>query len=213
MKISAGTTGIEMRHTFTVPTDQQTISLIALGANLPSLAGPPRKTLEIALEYLVKNKQISIASVSNFYATPAFPAGSGPNYVNAAAILNTNLAATELLSELHSVETLLGRARTADAPRWQARGVDLDLLAMGQQVAPDGKTQDAWRNLPPKRQQETTPPELILPHPRLQDRAFVLVPLAEIAPGWRHPRTGLTVAQMLAALPQADRDAIQPLTP
>lgn len=201
-----------MPHTFTVPSVEQTISLIGLGANLPSLAGPPRTTLEFALGYLAKNKQISIVSVSGFYETPAFPAGSGPNYVNAATKIRTQLGANALLSILHKMESDLGRTRTAGARRWQARGVDLDLLAMDQQVFPDGPTQDAWRNLPPEQQQSATPSELILPHPRLQDRAFVLVPLAEIAPDWRHPRTGLTVTQMLAVLPQVDRDAIQRLT-
>ena len=64
--------------------------------------------------------------------------------------------------------------------------------------------------LPPDRQRQVAPGELILPHPRMQDRAFVLAPLAEVAPSWRHPRTGQTVAQMLAAL---DRAALEGLTP
>jgi 2-amino-4-hydroxy-6-hydroxymethyldihydropteridine diphosphokinase len=110
--------------------------------------------------------------------------------------------------QLHDIETRFGRRR---AQRWGMRTLDIDLLAMGDSVLPDADTQDRWRNLPPDAQIGATPGELILPHPRLQDRAFVLVPLADVAPDWVHPRLGLTVRDMLAALPQADRDAVKPL--
>lgn len=101
----------------------------------------------------------------------------------------------------------MGRQR--DGSRWGARGIDIDLLAMGDQVAPNAAVQDEWRGLAPDRQQATAPDRLILPHPRMQDRAFVLVPLADVAPQWRHPRTGASVAEMLAALPAAERDALR----
>lgn len=91
------------------------------------------------------------------------------------------------------------------------RTLDIDLVALGDSVLPDGATQDAWRRLPPEAQVRTTPDRLILPHPRLQDRAFVLVPLADVAPDWVHPRTGQTVRQMLDALPAEDRAAVKPL--
>jgi 2-amino-4-hydroxy-6-hydroxymethyldihydropteridine diphosphokinase len=91
------------------------------------------------------------------------------------------------------------------------RTLDIDLLAMGDSVLPDPATQDRWRDLAPEDQVRVTPDALVLPHPRLQDRAFVLVPLADVAPGWVHPRTGLSVREMLERLPAQDRDAVKPL--
>jgi 2-amino-4-hydroxy-6-hydroxymethyldihydropteridine diphosphokinase len=89
--------------------------------------------------------------------------------------------------------------------------LDIDLLAVGDSVLPDAGMQDLWRNLSPEAQAREAPTGLILPHPRMQDRAFVLVPLADVAPDWVHPRLGQSVRQMLAALPMADRDAVKPL--
>jgi 2-amino-4-hydroxy-6-hydroxymethyldihydropteridine diphosphokinase len=113
-----------------------------------------------------------------------------------------------ILARLHAVEARFGRKR---AQRWGMRTLDIDLLAMGDSVLPDAATQDRWRLLPSEAQIGSTPDQLILPHPRMQDRAFVLVPLADVAPDWVHPRTGLSVRQMLAALPAEDRDAVTPL--
>ena len=98
-------------------------------------------------------------------------------------------------------------------PRRVSRNLDLDLdlIAWGQAVLPDPATQRRWMELAPDRQTVETPDQLILPHPRLQDRAFVLVPLAEVAPDWRHPVLGLTVTEMCAALPAKDRDEVIPI--
>ncbi|SDE14667.1 2-amino-4-hydroxy-6-hydroxymethyldihydropteridinediphosphokinase [Paracoccus isoporae] len=184
--------------------------LIALGANLSSSAGSPAKTLKAALISLAAHPGLTLRQVSRFYATPAHPAGSGPDYVNACAALDAATAtAGAVLGVLHELEANLGRIR--DGGRWAARGIDLDLLAMEDQILPDRATQDRWRGLDPERQARIAPDRLILPHPRMQDRGFVLVPLAEIAAGWRHPATGQSVAEMRDALPVSARRDIRVL--
>lgn len=184
-------------------------ALVALGANLPFSGEPPAETLRQALKAL-SEEGLAVLAVSRFYATPCFPAGAGPDYVNAAAVLavGEESDATSLLARMHAVEERFGRVREK---RWGMRTLDLDLLALGDSVVPDARTQDSWRALPQEAQVRAVPDQLILPHPRLQDRAFVLVPLADVAPDWVHPRTGKTVAEMLAALPEADRAAVKPL--
>lgn len=189
--------------------DNFNLALVALGANLPSSAGFPARTLSEALHRLRGTGGIRLHAVSRFWRTPAHPVGSGPDYVNACAALMTALPPASLLARLHEVEADLGRVR--DGRRWAARGIDMDLLALGDTVLPDGATQSAWRHLTPEQQLSATPTSLILPHPRLQDRGFVLAPLAEIAPGWCHPLTGATVVAMLAALPKVALAGMSPL--
>lgn len=148
--------------------------------------------------------------MSHLYKTPCFPADAGPDYVNAAAKLTwrKGVTAAQILAVLHKVEAEFGRERLQ---RWGTRTLDIDLIAVGDSVVPDATTQDRWRNLPIQQQMLRAPDQLILPHPRLADRAFVLVPLLDIAPNWRHPRTGRTVRQMLTALPKPDIAAVTPL--
>lgn len=151
---------------------------------------------------------LRIAGLSRFWRSPAFPPGSGPDFVNAAAAVESDLAPQALLARLHAIEAGLGRVRVR---RWGQRTLDLDLLAMGDTILPDAATLRRWIELPLAGQMGTAPDELILPHPRLQDRAFVLCPLAEIAPDWRHPLLRRSVREMADALPKAEKSALQPL--
>lgn len=183
--------------------------LIAFGANLPIDMQLPVVTLRHALDALRDEGLEGLVS-SRFYETPCFPAGAGPDYVNGAAVgpVPEGWDALQVLALLHRIEDRFGRQR---AQRWGMRTLDLDLIAFGDQISPDAATQDAWRNLSPDQQRSEAPDRLILPHPRLQDRAFVLVPLAEVAPDWVHPRLGLTVRQMLERLDPDERRDVVPL--
>lgn len=181
--------------------------LLAVGANLPQPEGDPASNIRRAMRELAAAGLV-IRSVSRFFATPCFPAGAGPDYVNAAIEIESDLEPKSLLSQLHAVEASLERTRET---RWGMRTMDLDLVAVGQRILPDFDSFNTWFDLPLDQQIERTPDHLILPHPRLADRAFVLVPLADIAPQWVHPVTGFSVAQMLEKLPAPDRDAVRPI--
>ncbi|MEQ8290820.1 MAG: 2-amino-4-hydroxy-6-hydroxymethyldihydropteridine diphosphokinase [Roseovarius sp.] len=181
--------------------------LIALGANLPSAEGAPDVTLRSALRRLSEAGAREVVA-SRFFATPCFPAGAGPDYVNAAARLEFEGGAEALLALLHRIEAEFGRERVQ---RWGQRVLDLDLIAAGDRVLPDEAGYRAWLDLPLEEQKQQAPDRLILPHPRMQDRPFVLVPLAEVAPEWRHPVLGRTVRQMVDDLPRAARDEVEPL--
>lgn len=161
--------------------------LIGLGGNLPSPAGEPRHTYLAALARL-ESAGIAVLGRSPWYesAPVPVPVSDQPWFINGVARLDTDLEPAALLEVLHQIEASFGRRRhTPNA----SRTLDLDLLAYNDVI------------------REQDPP--ILPHPRLHERAFVLLPLKDVAPSWRHPVLGLTPAAMLEKLPAGQR--IRPL--
>ena len=181
--------------------------LVALGSNATSKAGDPADTVRAALASLDR-APVKVVARSRLYVSPFVPAGAEPDVINAVALCKSDLSASDLLGHLHEIEAEFDRERKV---RWTTRTLDLDLLTMDQIVLPDQSTLREWVTLPSKDQQTLAPETLILPHPRMHERAFVLVPAADVAPDWRHPLLGKTIREMLADLPKSDVEAVRPL--
>jgi len=150
---------------------------VALGSNLPSKFGAPADNLREAIARITTLGQVK--AVSSFLTTAPEIYAAQPNFVNAALLLETALPPLELMRALLAIELAMGRVRTGVPPKGP-RLIDLDLIFYDDAIIDS--------------------PDLTLPHPALASRRFVLAPLAEIAPKWLHPQTGLTVADMLDAL-------------
>ena len=150
--------------------------LIAAGSNLPFCGLDSQHIVLKAIQAL--GRMSHLKTVSSLYESPAWPDPSDPPFVNAVAEIGTNLSPEALLAALHALEAGFGRRRSVrNAPRT----LDLDLLAYHDEVRPHEAGGAGG---------------LVLPHPRLAERAFVTVPLAEIAPRWRHPVTGETALDL-----------------
>ena len=160
------------------PADDGDTVFVAIGANLPGPAGDALATCQWAAARLSGLCGLRLAGLSRWYRTRPVPASDQPDYVNGVAQLMGAVDPASLLRALQALEADGGRMRTvANA----ARSLDLDIAAMGGLVR--------------------AAPHPVLPHPRMHERRFVLVPLHDLAPGWRHPVLGRTVAALVAGLP------------
>ncbi len=181
--------------------------LVALGSNASSDLALSHGLVRDAILQL-EGDGLRINAISRFYQTPCFPKGAGPDFVNAAIEVESDLSDRALLDLFHQIEAQFGRERPS---RWAPRTLDIDLIASGDRIAPNRDVLDQWINLPLEVQKREAPDQMILPHPRLQDRGFVLIPLMDIAPDWRHPLLGRTVRQMCDALSEAEKAEIMPI--
>jgi len=153
------------------------LAAIALGSNLASRLGDREANLREAVRRV--GGLGAVKAVSSFYDTEPVGLVEQPRFLNGAMLLETDLGPQELMRELLRVEREMGRERQGAVAKGP-RVIDLDLLLYGDWVL--------WAE------------ELVLPHPEMQTRRFVLEPLAEIAPGWVHPVLGVTAGEMLARL-------------
>lgn len=159
--------------------------LVALGANLSNSAiGSPLDACERALDCLTR-RGVAVIKRSRWYQSAPVPRSDQPDYINGVALVSSARPPVDLLLLLHEIEVELGRKRERVN---EAREIDLDLLCYGDQVI-------GWPVSP-----VSADNGLILPHPRLHDRAFVLLPLRDVAPDWRHPVSGQDVEAMIRAI-------------
>ena len=179
--------------------------IIALGSNIGLGKMLPLEIIKRAIVELVKY-DINLLSLSRFYETPAYPEGSGPNFINSVVKAKAKHSSQQLLQQLHEIEERFNRQRVS---RWSARTLDLDLLALDGQVLPSRRIFLQWLDLPISEQKKKIPSELVLPHPRIQDRAFVLSPLLDIEPNWTHPILKKTVSQLYDELSEKEKKNIQ----
>ncbi len=155
--------------------------LIGLGANMPHPDyGDPVNTLGEAVHRL--RKIVHVSRQSSWYRSAPVPISDQPWFVNAVLVVETEMSEIDLLQALHRTEREFGRVRRQ---RWEARVLDLDLLA--------------YHDLVTENQDQAAGP--VLPHPHMQGRAFVLAPISEIAPEWRHPISRLRASELLKILP------------
>ena len=163
--------------------DDDRIVLIGLGANLPGPGGLPAiETCRQAVSRLNSLRHLRLIGLSRWFESAPVPPSGQPNYINAVALLRVDpgrsIDPTIVLSSLMEIEATCGRERSVPNA---ARTLDLDIIAIGGMVR--------------------TAPDPILPHPRAHLRAFVLLPLMDVAPNWVHPLFGKTAEELLADLP------------
>jgi 2-amino-4-hydroxy-6-hydroxymethyldihydropteridine diphosphokinase len=189
---------------------------LALGSNLPSVAGDRMATLVEAVRRLEGDAMgLRIVQRSTVYETPPVPAGQ-PAYLNAAIAVETPLSLPDILTIAQAVERSLGRERSA-GERWGPRTIDIDILLDGESVFRAGGPLAGSGFGSGFGFGESDGLSLTVPHPRLAERLFVLVPLAEIAPDALVPPAGTPVEHLLArataSAGEAARQAIRPIGP
>ena len=179
--------------------------VVVLGSNLPSKFGNSAETLIKCVDEIKSNPAIQSLLESNWYISSSFLDEREPRYVNVGIRFNTTLKPIDLLNYTSGLENKYGRKRER---RWEPRTCDIDILLCDQLILPSRSHFEKWLRLDFSDQIKLSPIELILPHPRLQERTFFLKPLNDLQPNWIHPFLGMKAKEMLDILPPNELENI-----
>ena len=181
--------------------------LISFGANLDSEFGSPMDGLKYAInEFSMFG--FNVRQQSKWYSSLSYPDPKDPKYINGCLEMFCEFEPFEVLTKLKNIEKRMGR--TTDE-RWSSRTCDFDILSCRSSknfILPSKKVFRYWFSLPLDKQLKMRPNELVLPHPRMQDRSFVLIPLYDIQPNWIHPVLGVRLISMIDKLSAEQRLAV-----
>ena len=180
--------------------------VVVLGSNLSSEFGNSAETLKKCVDEIRSDPSIELLLESNWYISSSILNKREPRYVNVGIRLSTNLKPKELLNFTADLEIKYGRKRQR---RWEPRTCDIDILLCDQLILPSKLYFEKWLKLDFFQQKELSPDELILPHPRLQERAFFLKPLNDLQPDWTHPFLEMKAKEMLDSLPSNELENIE----
>ncbi len=174
---------------------------LALGSNLPYGGMEPLQVIEAAITAL-QDAGLDQTRVSGLYRTEPVPKSDQPDFINCVITGKTHHKALEILDICQSIERIFGRERST---RWGARTLDIDIINYDHQIYP---SLDEWRAVADHVDVSTDMPKLVLPHPFMHQRAFVLRPLCDLVPGWSHPVYSRTATDLLSEQPEQDRDSV-----
>ena len=162
--------------------------VLSLGSNMSSELGNRFDNLEIAISFL-ESCQIPVIKKSSFYETPAYPNKNDPKFINMIVLIKTDLPPIDLMSVLIYIEEKLGRKRNV---KNEPRSCDIDIIDYNGQILDLN-----YKNI-----------DFVIPHKKIEFRNFVLYPLREILPDWKHPKTKQNVSTLIKKLPEDDRKSI-----
>ena len=182
--------------------------VVVLGSNLPSEFGSSAETLKKCADEMKSSPAIDSLFESNWYISSSLLDEREPRYVNVGIRFSANLEPIELLNFTSDLENKYGRKRQR---RWGPRTCDIDILLCDQLILSNKLNFKKWLNLDLSDQIRLVPNELILPHPRLQERVFFLKPLNDLKPDWIHPFLNMNAKEMLDSIPPDELESIHRL--
>jgi len=199
---------MEVYITYTRVTKHSNPIHLAVGSNLQYDNKTSLAIVRMVYDILNEH-EINVIAKSSFWHSSAYPNKLDPPFINSVVEVSTKKEPLELLIILKEIETFLGRKTTS---RWSSRTCDIDIISIGQETIPNLRTALLWMNNEEAKKGISTPDQLIIPHPRMHERSFVLGPLNEISQTWMHPVLQKTSKELWESLSDHDKIESYPLS-